>query len=298
MTQPVVKRSIQNSDIPFTKMRTPHGTVGYLFDRSYDSFEHDVDGQDYFVFQDGEDYFRFVVCDGVGQSYCGQIAARLLGERIFTWLESFIEDLSSDVDLSGQLTSYINDFCEEAQNIVLQDPLPDTLPDLLLRALHKQKEYGSEAVFVAGRINFYKNAPPQLNIFWLGDTQIHLFDKDGNEIDFPGKWINSERWSTKHGVRGTKVVNYWSGNPRNIKRIVVHSDGIKPEVLERLFILVDNVHEMRLVVDNLRSLPTSDDVSLISFDFPSPRLNLFMFFKTFMSLLINKIKIVFYRLRG
>ena len=57
--------------------------VDYLFNRSSDSYINNVDGQDYFIFHDGEDKLCFVLCDGVGQSYCGQLAAKFLGDYLF-----------------------------------------------------------------------------------------------------------------------------------------------------------------------------------------------------------------------
>jgi hypothetical protein len=265
---PVLIRSDQSSDTLFTRETTSHGKVVYLFNRSSDSYINNVDGQVYFIFRDGNDKFCFVLCDGVGQSYCGQLAAKFLGEYLFNWLENLDANLLQDPTLVNQLTSNINILCDEAQQMVIKHQLPENMPDLLLMALTEQKSYGSEAVFVAGRIDFQLGKmPPILNLFWLGDTKIHLFDKNGGEVDIPGSWINSERWSTKFGVKGTEIVNHWCTELWKIKKIVIHSDGLKASALNQLYSLLKAPGEMNSAIESLRSLPESDDVSLISFEF-------------------------------
>lgn len=264
----VFKYSIQDSDTQFAREYTPHGAVGFAFNRSHDSFVHKTDGQDYFVFSDSNDKFSFVLCDGVGQSYCGQLAAKFLGDWLFQWLEDLNIEAIHNSDIAIQLTNELNNLSAEAQQMVSDHKLPESLPELLLIALNEQKNYGSEAVFVVGRIDFKsKCSPPLLSLFWLGDTQFHIFDKKGGEVEIPGKWVNAERWSTKNGIRGTDHVNHWSYRLRKEKMLVAHSDGIKSPVNDHLFELVDRPNEMIKAIDGLRSSPESDDVSMICFEF-------------------------------
>ncbi len=264
---PVFISSDQSSDILFTRAPIPHGKVDYLFNRSSDSYINNVDGQDYFIFHDGEDKLCFVLCDGVGQSYCGQLAAKFLGDYLFNWLEDLDANFLQDPSLIDRLTNDLNVLAEEGQEMVLRHELPENLPDLLLLALTEQKNYGSEAVFVAGRVDFQVGKTfPTLNLFWLGDTKIHLFDKHGDEMNIPGSWINSERWSTKFGIKGAEAVNHWLIELRKIEKMVVHSDGLKGDVLSGLYSLLNIPDEMDSAVEGLRFSPESDDVSLVSFD--------------------------------
>lgn len=267
--EPMPIQFSQKCDLSFTKEPSQHGEIGYLFSRSADSFLYDTEGQDYFVFHDGIDNFCFVVCDGVGQSYFGQLAAAFLGEHLLTWLKNLDSEMLHDPNLAEQLSVYLNGLISSAQEMVIQHQLPTNLPNLQLMALTEQKNYGSEAVFVAGRVDFNSGTKDQshlLNLFWLGDAQFHFYDFKGNEFDFPGKWKNSERWSTKHGIKGADKVNHWVDKRPGVGKLVAHSDGIKSRAAE-LFDLTNKSEEMNSVVQSLRSSPESDDISLIVFDF-------------------------------
>lgn len=281
-------RSSQDCDFGFSRDPSPHGNAGYLFYRSNDSLSHMVDSQDYLVFRDDIDKFCFVVCDGVGQSYFGQLAAEFLGEHIFDWLNQQNTQIFCDPDRELECAQVLSDFLDtlksEAQEIVTQHPLPSNLPDLQKIALDEQKNYGSETVFLAGRVDFSNGRnrlSPVLNVFWLGDVQFHMYNVKGKELDFPGKWTNAERWSTKRGIRGTSVINHYTCPLVNVSKIVAHSDGIK-SYADQLFTLTNNPNEMDLVIRKLRSSPESDDISLIVFDFSKHQSGLKKFFRRYL----------------
>lgn len=265
--------SVQDQDIPFTKEVSRHGEIGYAFYRSAESSLNNIESQDYMVFRDSPNKFCFVICDGVGQSYFGQLAAELLGKYLFSWLEDLDVNQLNDRVLAGKLYTGLNDLTGKGQEMITEHKLPADMPDLQLMALQEEKKYGSEAVFLCGRIDFdleSKIEPPYLNLFWLGDVSFHIYEFLGKELDFPGQWQNKERWSTKDGVKGAQIVNYWNESLANVGKLVAHSDGIK-RVSGQLFDLTNNPDEMKVAVENLYSASDSDDISLVAFDFNKPK---------------------------
>ena len=72
----------QDKETPLTTQVLPFGSALYLYSRSVDSINGNTVGQDYLVFKQGEHDLTFAVCDGVGQSFMGDLSARLLGDRL------------------------------------------------------------------------------------------------------------------------------------------------------------------------------------------------------------------------
>src|ERR1051326_1043566 len=69
-----------------TRVRLVPGLLRYVYDLSRDSRESNQPGQDYLVFRYGAGRLAFAVCDGVGASFLGQLAAQFLAEHLVDWL--------------------------------------------------------------------------------------------------------------------------------------------------------------------------------------------------------------------
>src|SRR5258708_34459180 len=54
----------------------------FAYGRSADSRAHDALGQDYLALCDDGARFAFAVCDGVSQSFLGDVAARIIGDEL------------------------------------------------------------------------------------------------------------------------------------------------------------------------------------------------------------------------
>ena len=212
--------------------------------------------------------FQFVVCDGVGQSFLGNIAAKFLGEKLMdpnfgSRLDDFLLTMNSKTDQVIELfQGWLGNLKEEANILVQEFPLPTALPDMVKHALEaSRKDHGSETVFAFGRLSF-KTPDPTLLLVWMGDTRVRLFNQKGDEINFKSKaWTNVERWSTKHGLKGGSP-NVWTGRLREqkISRILVYSDGLytidnRIESLESW--------ELQSQANKLLVTPSSDDISLV-----------------------------------
>src|ERR1043165_8546798 len=76
----------QTEDRPLRIIEHERLSWRYLYFRSAESFANLAPSQDFLTFQHADDTFVFAVCDGVGQSFFGDVASRLLGDLLTDWL--------------------------------------------------------------------------------------------------------------------------------------------------------------------------------------------------------------------
>ena len=101
--------------------------------------------------------------------------------------------------------------------------LPAHLPPILVQALENQRAYGSESMFVAGRLAL-READPWIGLCWLGDSPVAAIDIDGELVDLGPKGHTSERWNSGSGVKGP--VHVWVGGAANVARVAGYTDGL------------------------------------------------------------------------
>jgi len=254
----------QNIETPVTFSAVPNAYIRYAYARSSESMQAQGEGQDYLCFKHNDQRLVFVVCDGVGSSFCGNLAARILGENLMDWLWSLdIEYLGGEAALVESATAYLNNKLQkQAQHEVEEYKIPgsDQMNALILQALEAQRSYGSEAIFAAGRID---HPGPMMtdgliSLIWMGDTQIHLYDAEENEIDLGAVWTSANRFSTVQGTKGE--MNGWMQPLSNISRVTVFSDGLTAHV-DRVAGYSDSTLDREIHAG--ARLATSDDVSFI-----------------------------------
>jgi hypothetical protein len=213
----------QESETALTTLRTPFGTALYLYARSVDSVHAGTTGQDYLTFRYAPDNLAFAVCDGVGQSFMGDLAARLLGDGLVDWLwEQDTAPPGADA-FSERVREALDALAGDTADAVAAFRLPPGLPPLLRQALENQRAYGSESMFVAGRIAL-AGADPWIALCWLGDSPVAAIDIDGKLVDLGPKGHTSERWNAVTGVKGE--VHTWVGGAENVARVAGYTDGL------------------------------------------------------------------------
>jgi hypothetical protein len=251
----------------------PPCTLRYLYARAGDSRTPSSQGQDYLAWRYAQDVLGFVVCDGVGGSFCGHIAAAYLGEQLLrfvfevgpTW-----EAAGDTPALAEQAAHYLNSWRADGQRLVENVILPPNLPALQVQALEQlRQDYGSETMFVAGRLNF-QTADILITLLWMGDVRVQLFDRTGQQLAIGATWRTADRWSTRHGVnkRGAQV-HTWQGSAAElaIERLIAFSDGFS-SVADRLPMLNDD-QVQQLATQQLLA-PTSDDISFLDVRLKQP----------------------------
>lgn len=245
----------QDTDTPARREVTPGAVLTYLYDRSRDSRLAGTPGQDFIAYACDAHAQRiaFAVCDGVSQSFYGDLAARFLGEWLVAWLvESKIGD-----DFGARVESALREWTTPASELVRSRPIGDSVAPLVRDALERKRDAGSESMFVAGLVDL---AGGQLAVCWMGDMRLWLWDASGEQIELPGAaWITRERWSTRTGPR--------NGSPRtavlplrHIARITVHSDGVGNRAEELATVTLDRLNALAAT---LAAAPASDDVSIL-----------------------------------
>ena len=217
----------QTIETPVSFVSAPGAYVRYAYSRSSDSMSSQVEGQDYLCFRHNDQRLVFVVCDGVGSSFCGNLASRLLGDSLLDWLWSLdITYLGGAPALKEAAVSYLNRFQKQAQHEVAEYEIPEEISGLVRQALEAQRAYGSEAIFAAARIDHPSVTIPDglISVCWMGDTQIHVHDEQGEEIEIGGVWDNANRWSTVQGVKGQ--MNAWMQSLESVGRVFAFTDGL------------------------------------------------------------------------
>lgn len=261
MNRANIARLDQWTESPLTATRGPTFGYRYAYTPSADSLRDHEPGQDYLVFNDQGSTFIFAACDGVSQSFYGNLAARLLGEELVAWLAGYApapgDALPSAADLSAFLLSLTG-----AATAQVDEQLIPTEPPVLYSILLEKRARGSEAMFVCGRVDLEAPDGSAGRIFlaWMGDMRVGLW-RANRRVDLGGRHETDERWSSRRGPIGGDV-HVYSGPltaEEPFSRLIVYSDGLKA---------LDETPDWRQTDDSLRRLisgtsadPESDDVT-------------------------------------
>jgi len=244
----------------------------YLYARSSDTRQTGDRGQDYITLRYTERRLAFALCDGVSQSFYGDLAARFLGQRLVKWLW---DDLPSNElrpePIRQALHSHLMELTDEATRSVRRVSIPADAPPLLRDALEQKRAIGSEATFVCGVVEMPGPNLPEGRIVlaWLGDSELQLWGTDRDRTpELGAEWITARRWSTKVGPKGGDI-GLFVGTLQGVQRVLAYSDGIA-SLRERLGRGIGD-EELAREVERLGKMPTSDDVSFLEIEMrPEP----------------------------
>lgn len=263
------QRVPQNIETGVTFTPVPGAYVRFAYSRSSESMASQIEGQDYLCFRHNDQRFAGVVCDGVGSSFCGNLAARILGDNLLDWFWGLdIAYVGRPEALGESATAYLNKLQKQAQIEVEEYEIPGEITGLIRQALESQRDYGSEAIFAAVRIDHPSAMIPDglVSILWMGDTTIRALNHEGRDHDLGGDFANANRWSTVRGARGEMGV--WMNSLKEVGRVLAHTDGLSAHA-DQLQAYSDD-HLDREIRAGSR-LPTSDDVAFLDVVLRSPQ---------------------------
>ncbi|GAB4474561.1 MAG: hypothetical protein Kow00124_14720 [Anaerolineae bacterium] len=263
-----VQQVPQSIETAVTFVEAPGAYVRYAYSRSSDSMASQIDGQDYLCFKYNDQRFVAVVCDGVGSSFCGNLAARILGDSLLEWLWSLdILYVNGPAALQEAAISYLNRLQRQAQREVEEYEIPAEIGGLVRQALEAQRAYGSEAIFAAVRIDHPGFTIPEglISVLWMGDTTITVLDHAGQPLDMGGEHSNTDRWSSARGVRGRLFT--WMHDLSEVARVVSYTDGLLAHA-DKLLDYSDARLDREIRAGS--RLPSSDDVAFIDVVLRSP----------------------------
>ncbi|MEI6776385.1 MAG: protein phosphatase 2C domain-containing protein [Chloroflexales bacterium] len=227
----------------------------YAYARSTDSRATNDVGQDRLVLRIDDQQISLVLCDGVSQSFVGDLAARMLADALLDWLSTTVE--SSSATVIESLTDRLTVLVAEAQSAIDGFMLPDDIPPMLRDVLEQKRALGSESTFIAVLIDVTMG---RMVLAWMGDSRLRLWGIDAERTrEFGESFHTAERWSSRRGAVGSPHVAVLT--LADVTRLLIYSDG-----LSQLDHQGDNVlsnEELNVLIEDVGNAPTSDDVSLV-----------------------------------
>ncbi len=235
------------------------------YSRSAESSQNEESGQDYLTVREDGERLAFSVCDGVSQSYMGNIGAKILGDCLVNELWDFrsirfftepnhlpkakaniMVSLFSAARIAKQVLSISNQFITENDNEMLRRAL-----------LEKRDTVGTEGNFAAGIIDKKEQL---LFLIWMGDLRIRIYSEEKKSITHLGDpFKSSERWSSKRVLVGELHCQWFS--LEEVSSLVVYTDGLN--VLDYKNFSAPLANELlNHLIEESRHKPTSDDISI------------------------------------
>lgn len=223
-------------------------------------------GQDYLTLREDAHSVVFALCDGVSQSFYGDLAARYLGDALVAWLGERLPATMSANAIRAALTVYLRELTGPATERVQRQPLPSDIPPMLRDVLREKQSLGSESTFVCGRVDLPGPSFPdgRVVLAWMGDSRLRLWQGDDvHAADLGGDFETSQRWSTRRGPVGgdpSVFVAPVAQGDRRVRRLMAYSDGLST---------LDGVDEdlsnytLQDLITQAGKAATSDDVSFL-----------------------------------
>lgn len=253
----------QREETVVTTVRRSTLSYRYAYARAAETLEAGDTGQDYLTFADAGTSLAFALCDGVSQSFYGDLAARYLGDALLRWLCGEAERIETVEGLQTHLGAYLGALTAEAGHLVENQALPQDIPALFRDVLEEKRALGSQATAVCGRIDLPDDLHAQGRVLlaWIGDSRLRIWRTDGEEIGLGDTFHTEERWSSRRGTLGVlhALVGSLGQGPMGISRLVAYSDG--------LWMLDGEARpgtdaQVQSLIEAAGRSPKSDDVSL------------------------------------
>jgi len=246
----------------------PGGAVSYRFAyaRAADTRAAGDVGQDYLTVREDAHTFTFVLCDGVSQSFYGDLAARYLGDALLAWLSGHLPATVDAEPIRTALAAHLRELTESATGQVQRLSLPPDLPPMLREVLQEKRALGSESTFVCGRIDLTGGDFPagRVVLAWMGDSRLRLWTgDDAHTTDLGGVFETAQRWSTRRGPVGGDVnvfIAPLERDGRRINRLMAYSDWLAG--LDDWSRDPSN-HAVQDLITQAGEAATSDDVSFL-----------------------------------
>lgn len=259
-----IRRLPQEQETPLSRGREGAFHYRLAYARAAESQAAGQPGQDYVAWRLGEGMAVLAVCDGVGQSFYGDLAARFLGDALVDWLWREVPAATDAGALTALLAERLQAWTAAATVQVQEYPLPEGLPALQRQALEQKRAIGSQSMFAAARVDLPGPSQPQgrLIVAWMGDVRLRLW---AGETEWVGQGApgsdSAQRWSTRVGpVRGLPHLLVQPLLAGGLSRLVAYSDGLAE--LDRLA-QPPSEAEVQAAIARSAQAATSDDLSYL-----------------------------------
>jgi len=260
-------RVLQDQDTGIQQRAEGSFRLRYLYARSSDTGRAREPGQDYIAVRYDRQRLAFALCDGVSQSFYGDLAARFLGDALVEWLWGTLSPSEfGEQDIRELLGGYLLELTPEATELVRAVALAEDTPPLLREVLEQKRSLGSETTFVCGSIGMPGPDLPvgRLVLAWMGDSELQLWRSERNRTyQLDADWTDQNRWSTRVGPKGGSI-GLFVGPIHDVQRILAYSDGLA-SLRERLGHGLRN-EELEAEVECLVRTPANDDMSFLEIE--------------------------------
>lgn len=245
-----------------------HGPIHfrYAYARSADTRSNDALGQDYLAVAHTNTRLAFVVCDGVSQSFFGDLAARILGSHLLGWIMCLSEPLDSASPNYSNLIDRLTNLTTDATDQVTAFQYPAGVPGMLQAALEKKRALGSESTFVTGVLDFHSR---WYSLAWMGDSRVRIWDASGEQTARLGShFITGERWSSRKGPVGN--LHVYSDSLNSLTHLFAYTDGLS-KFDSAVTVKSPSNSAVDLLFDEAFQQPNSDDACMFEWWNHAPR---------------------------
>ncbi|MGE5458822.1 MAG: protein phosphatase 2C domain-containing protein [Methanobacterium sp.] len=255
----------QEKETAVCAVRNKKLSFRYAYARAHESILLGDKGQDYLAFINQGNTFVFALCDGVSQSFYGDIAAKYLGDTLLDWFDHYLPEGMNPEPIQLALNTVLAKSTEAGTQLVNSHPLAADLPPMFKDVLEDKRKLGSETTFIAARVDLpsaaYKEG--RAVFAWLGDSRLRIFN-DRQEITplLPGAFETMQRWSSKRGSLGSMVHVYVStiNGLAGIRRVLAYTDGLSS--LDGHTAVLSN-QILQNLMQQAGEMPTSDDIAMV-----------------------------------
>ncbi|HYE68293.1 MAG TPA: hypothetical protein VEA58_06740 [Anaerovoracaceae bacterium] len=236
--------------------------------RSKESQQLGEAAQDYLTYRHSAEDLVFCICDGVGLSYSGGLAAKLLGDTLIDWM--WREDCKfaeGERQFQQRLTLFLSELTVQASRVISDHPLPHGVSGMLREVLEEKRQKGSQSMFVCGKVSYSSSGTHSMYIAWLGDTRIRLWG-GGEDRSYllKGSFDVGNRWSSSEGIvdQGPFIYMNHDTHVSGIEILQVYTDGLKAyDHWNR----IPNDEEYNSLVEDALNQPDSDDITFLELRF-------------------------------
>ena len=260
----------QDRDTYLQRLISRPFALRYASVRSSDSKESGQNGQDFVAFHIDEKHVTFCVCDGVSQSFYGELASRHLGSNLLEWLKGRMPYTLEAKPLADALTEYLDDLSRIASHEIKRQEIPKNVSWLLAEVLEEKRSRGSETTFACGIVEMPNQWFPRGRVVlaWIGDCRVRVGQGSGWGIavaEDPD--CNKGKWNTKRGIVAGGLRVWTSEAVKDdgcaVRRVLSYTDGLA--LLDKVEDIPSDERLSRLILEAVDS-EYSDDCSLLEIE--------------------------------
>lgn len=234
--------SEQSKEVKLTDLSRGPFVLRFLSYRKSEDAKLNLRSEDYIVSELNNDKAIFVLCDGVGSSFYGNIGSQILGETVLKWLSKiqppnivFLEKSESIKQWIGMLTNGLTAELKQktvlATSIIQKKNISNQDELSRLAETTQRDDFGTQSNFACCVAWPKSSSLPNglIILFWLGNARLRIFQQQQDLTPLLGWGSNPDQlkevWSSKDGVVGY-IYSYITTFSK-VSTVIAYSDGLE-----------------------------------------------------------------------